>query len=64
MDLSTRATRSPSPNIDHPTSLASGTEPRGEPVVLSLVIPVFNEEATLDALFASIRDRLGSLDVS
>ena len=44
--------------------LASGTAPRGEPVVVSLVIPVFNEEATLDALFATIRDRLGALDVS
>jgi dolichol-phosphate mannosyltransferase len=34
---------------------------RGEPVVLSLVIPVFNEEAVLDALFAALRDRLDAL---
>src|SRR5262249_380468 len=39
-------------------------EPRGEPVTLSIVIPVFNEEATLDALFATIRDRLAALDLS
>ena len=31
---------------------------------MSLVIPVFNEEATLDTLFATIRDRLAALDVS
>ena len=44
--------------------LAAGTDARGEPVLVSLVIPVYNEEATLDALFATIRDRLSRLDVS
>jgi dolichol-phosphate mannosyltransferase len=44
--------------------LASGTTPRNEPVVLSVVIPVFNEEATLDALFKTIRDRLAALGVT
>jgi polyisoprenyl-phosphate glycosyltransferase len=32
--------------------------------MLSLVIPVFNEEATLDALFTTIRDRLATLAAS
>src|SRR5262245_10174415 len=63
MDTSTRPIRSPAPN-DLTPSLASGTEPRGEPVTLSVVIPVFNEEETLDALFTTIRDRLAALDVS
>ena len=45
-------------------SLAAGTEPRAEPVLISLVIPVFNEEATLDMLFSTIRDRLATLGVS
>ena len=44
--------------------LAGGTQPRDEPVLLSLVIPVYNEEATLDALFATLRDRLAGLGVS
>lgn len=44
--------------------LAAGTEPRGEPVLLSLVIPVYNEEATLDVLFSTIRDRLTALGIS
>ena len=44
--------------------LAAGTEPRDEPVLLSLVIPVYNEEAALDALFSGVRDRLGSLGIS
>jgi dolichol-phosphate mannosyltransferase len=44
--------------------LAGGTQPRDEPVLVSLVIPVYNEEATLDVLFASLRDRLGALGVS
>jgi dolichol-phosphate mannosyltransferase len=60
MDTSTRQTRS-SASAELTPSLASGTEPRGEPVTLSVVIPVFNEEATLDALFTTIRDRLASL---
>jgi len=63
MDTSTRPTRSAAPN-DLTPSLASGTEPRGEPVTLSIVIPVFNEEETLDALFTTIRDRLATLGVS
>ena len=62
MDTTARPTRS-SPNELTP-SLASGTDPRGEPVTLSIVIPVFNEEATLDALFATVRDRLAALDMS
>jgi len=45
-------------------SLAAGTSPRNEPVLLSVVIPVYNEEATLDALFSALSDRLGALDVS
>ena len=45
-------------------SLAGGTSPRNEPVSLSVVIPVFNEEATLDALFTTIRDRLDPLGVA
>ena len=44
--------------------LASGTQPRNEPVLLSVVIPVFNEEATLDALFATVQERLGSMGIS
>ena len=44
--------------------LASGTAPRNEPVLLSVVIPVFNEEATLDTLFSALRDRLASLALS
>jgi dolichol-phosphate mannosyltransferase len=44
--------------------LAGTTEPRGEPVLLSLVIPVFNEEATLDALFTTLRERLTALAIS
>jgi dolichol-phosphate mannosyltransferase len=44
--------------------LAAGTEPRDEPVLISLVIPVYNEEAALDALFATIRDRLAAIGVS
>ena len=44
--------------------LASGTAPRNEPVLLSVVIPVFNEEATLDTLFSALRDRLASLGLS
>jgi glycosyltransferase involved in cell wall biosynthesis len=44
--------------------LAAGTDPRDEPVLLSLVIPVYNEEATLDALFSGVRDRLGTLGIS
>ena len=44
--------------------LAAGTMPSGEPVLLSLVIPVYNEEATLDVLFATVRDRLAGLGVS
>lgn len=55
--------RSSAPN-DLTPSLASGTEPRGEPVTLSVVIPVFNEEETLDALFTTIRERLAALEVS
>jgi len=54
---------SPPPN-ELTSPLAGTTEPRGEPVLLSLVIPVFNEEATLDALFADVRQRLAGLDVS
>ena len=42
-------------------TLVAGTDPRGEPVLISLVIPVFNEEATLDMLFSSLRDRLDAL---
>jgi dolichol-phosphate mannosyltransferase len=63
MDTSTRPTRS-SASAELTPSLASGTEPRGEPVTLSVVIPVFNEEATLDALFTSIRDRLAPLGIT
>jgi polyisoprenyl-phosphate glycosyltransferase len=48
----------------HEPSLAAGTGPRNEPVLVSLVIPVFNEEATLDALYTTIRDRLATLGVS
>jgi dolichol-phosphate mannosyltransferase len=44
--------------------LSAATGPRGEPVLLSLVIPVFNEEATLDELFTKIRERVGALGVS
>ena len=44
--------------------LVGGTRPRGEPVLLSLVIPVFNEQATLEALFNTIRERLAALDVT
>jgi dolichol-phosphate mannosyltransferase len=44
--------------------LTAGTEPRDEPVLLSLVIPVYNEEATLDALFSGVRDRLATLGIS
>jgi len=33
-------------------------------VLLSLVIPVYNEEATLDALFSGVRDRLAALGIS
>ena len=39
-------------------------KPRNEPVLLSVVIPVFNEEATLDALFATVQERLGSMGIS
>ena len=35
-----------------------------EPVVLSLVIPVFNEQATLEMLFSTIRERLTALGVT
>jgi polyisoprenyl-phosphate glycosyltransferase len=35
-----------------------------EPVLLSLVIPVFNEQATLEALFSTIRERVGALGVT
>ena len=34
-----------------------------EPVLLSLVIPVYNEQATLEALFSTLRERLGALGV-
>ncbi|HEX5072834.1 MAG TPA: glycosyltransferase family 2 protein [Gemmatimonadaceae bacterium] len=44
--------------------LAGGTEPRDEPVLISVVIPVYNEEATLDTLFSTLRDRLAALAVS
>ena len=44
-------------------SLAGGTTPRNEPVTLSLVIPVFNEGATLDALFATIREQHATIGV-
>lgn len=63
MDTSTRPAGS-STSAELTPSLASGTEPRGEPVTLSVVIPVFNEEATLDALFTTIRDRLAPLGIS
>jgi dolichol-phosphate mannosyltransferase len=63
MDTSTRQPRISSASTDSP-SLAAGTTPRGEPVLLSLVIPVYNEEATLDALFTTIRERLAGLDAS
>lgn len=36
----------------------------GQAPVLSLVIPVFNEQATLETLFSTIRDRLTALGVS
>ena len=45
-------------------TLAAGTDPRDEPVLISIVIPVFNEEATLDMLFSSLRDGLATLGVS
>ena len=48
----------------HCSRSRAGTEPRDEPVLLSLVIPVYNEEATLDALFATLRDRLAPLGMS
>ena len=35
-----------------------------EPILLSLVIPVFNEQATLEALFSTIRERLTALGVT
>jgi dolichol-phosphate mannosyltransferase len=57
-----------SANPHHGTSdrsaLAAGTSPRNEPVLLSVVIPVYNEEAMLDALYAALRDRLGALGLS
>ena len=64
MDRTLRSPRTSLASTEASTSLASGTAPRGEPVTLSLVIPVFNEEAVLDALFTTLRDRLASLDVS
>jgi len=64
MDTSTRSPRTSSASSDRPSSLASGTDPRNEPVLLSLVIPVFNEEATLDALFETIHDRLAAVGVT
>src|SRR5688572_6783873 len=64
MDPGTRAAPSSSASLDPGSSLAAGTAPRDEPVVLSLVIPVFDEEATLDALFTSLRDRLAALGVA
>jgi dolichol-phosphate mannosyltransferase len=35
-----------------------------EPVLLSLVIPVYNEQATLEALFSTLRERLAALGVT
>src|SRR5205809_6580618 len=66
MDTSTRPLRTSSTSSElTPSPLISrSTEPRDEPVLISVVIPVFNEEATLDALFSSLRDRLPALDVS
>ena len=63
MDASTRSLRISSTSMDSPP-LAAGTMPSGEPVLVSLVIPVYNEEATLDALFATLRERLAGLGVS
>src|SRR5918994_7368112 len=63
-DIGTRDAASSSAALEPTSPLASGTQPRDEPILLSVVIPVFNEEATLDALFASLRDRLPMLGVS
>ena len=65
MDTSTQQ-RTSSTSSDLPPSplLSGGKEPRDEPVLISVVIPVFNEQATLDALFTSLRDRLPALGVS
>ena len=63
-DIGTRDAPSLSASPEPTSPLASGTQPRDEPVLLSLVIPVFNEEATLDALFASLRHHLPILGVS
>jgi polyisoprenyl-phosphate glycosyltransferase len=66
-DTSTRLLRThptPSDRTSLTGSLATGTDPRDEPVLISVVVPVFNEEATLDVLFSSLRDRLAALGVS
>jgi polyisoprenyl-phosphate glycosyltransferase len=64
IDTGPRVTPRSSASLDASSPLATGTEPRNEPVTLSLVIPVYNEEATLDALFATIRERLAALAIS
>jgi dolichol-phosphate mannosyltransferase len=63
MDTSTRSPRTSSASTDSP-SLAAGTTPRGESVLVSLVIPVYNEEATLDTLFTTLHERLATLGIS
>ena len=64
MDTSQQSLRAASASGEPSPPLTSGAALRGEPVVLSVVVPVYNEDATLGTLFTSLRDRLATVDLS